>query len=172
MKRKGVSYDVGCVMGINWRPHFDLRTVNRELEIIKSDLHCNAVRICGLNIDRLRMAAEYALEQGLEVWLSPQMWDKNPQETLAYVTKAAATAEKLHQRWPERVVFSVGSELALFMQGIVKGKKLAARISNPNFLSQIKSRRAKQAPQRVLGEGKHSGEKSLSWQGNIRLATL
>ena len=45
MNGKGVSYDVGRVMGLNWRPVFDPAVVHRELEIIRDDLHCNAVRI-------------------------------------------------------------------------------------------------------------------------------
>jgi len=78
MKRKGVCYDVGRVMmGEDWRPTFDLHMVHRELEIIKNDLHCNTVRICGLDLDRLMTATEDALKQGLEVWLSPEMWDKS-----------------------------------------------------------------------------------------------
>jgi len=77
MKLKGVSYDVGRVMGFNWHPNFDPKVVYRELEIIKTDLHCNSVRICGLSIDRLMVAAEDALLLGLEVWFSPEMWDKN-----------------------------------------------------------------------------------------------
>jgi hypothetical protein len=47
MKRKGVCYDVGIVMGMNWRPVFEPAVVRRELEIIRKDLHCNAVRIVG-----------------------------------------------------------------------------------------------------------------------------
>ena len=82
MNRKGVCYDVGCVMGINWRPHFEPKIVHRELEIIKNDLHCNAVRICGLNINRLMTASKAALDVGLEVWFSPEMWDKSPEKTL------------------------------------------------------------------------------------------
>ena len=76
MRFKEVSYDVGRVMGGNWRPSFDPKVVHRELEIIKNDLHCNSVRICGLDIQRLMVAAEDALKLGLEVWLSPEMWDK------------------------------------------------------------------------------------------------
>jgi hypothetical protein len=73
MKFKGVCYDVGRIMmGNNWRPIFDPNVVHRELEIIKNDLHCNSVRICGLDIDRLIIATKDALEQGLEVWLSPE----------------------------------------------------------------------------------------------------
>jgi hypothetical protein len=80
VKRQGVSYDVGRFMGINWRPVFDPQVVHRELEIIKNDLHCNAVRICGLDLDRLMLAAEGALKQGLEVWFSPEKWDKRAEE--------------------------------------------------------------------------------------------
>ena len=61
MKWKGICYDAGRVMlGQQWRPTFDSRQVHRELEIIKQDLRCNAVRICGLDLDRLMMATEDA----------------------------------------------------------------------------------------------------------------
>src|SRR5271157_2545601 len=133
MNRKGVCYDVGRVMGINWRPHFEPEIVHRELEIIKRDLHCNAVRIHGLNLDRLKLATEAALEQDLEVWLSPEMWDKSPEKTLRYTVKVAAMAEQLHARYSDRLVFSVGSELTLFMQGIIPGKNLLSRVKNPDF---------------------------------------
>lgn len=48
-------------MGGNWRPKFDPKTVHRELGIIMDDLHCNAIRIRGLDIDRLVTASEDAL---------------------------------------------------------------------------------------------------------------
>jgi hypothetical protein len=133
MKRKGVCYDVGRVMGGNWRPIFDPKIVHRELEIIKNDLHCTAVRICGLDINRLMKASEDALQQGLEVWLSPEMWNKSPEKTLNYIVKASAAAEKLAQSWPERLVLSVGSELTLFMQDIVPGNTLRKRLDNPSL---------------------------------------
>jgi hypothetical protein len=46
---------------------FDPDVVHRGLAIIKTDLHCNAVRICGRDIARPVTAAEDALDQGLEV---------------------------------------------------------------------------------------------------------
>lgn len=64
MNRKGVCYDVGSVMGFNWRPNFKPEQVRRELQIIKDDLHCNAVRISGRDLGRLEMASGDALEQG------------------------------------------------------------------------------------------------------------
>ncbi len=130
MNRRGVSYDVGRVLGGNWRPTFDPRVVRRELEIIAHDLHCNAVRICGRDIGRLVTAAEDALGLGLEVWLSPELWDKSPENTLDYVVKAATAAEKLRLRWRERLVFLVGSELTLFMRGIIPGRMITTRVAN------------------------------------------
>ncbi|MGD0329430.1 MAG: abortive infection protein [Nitrososphaeria archaeon] len=139
MERKGVSYDVGRVMGFNWRPVFDPKIVHRELEIIKDDLHCNAVRICGRDIERATACAQAAMEQGLEVWLSPELWDKSPPATLEYITKAASAAETLRKHWPERIVFSIGSELTLFIQGIVEGRNFTARLSNPSLIPRVKA---------------------------------
>lgn len=140
IERKGVCYDVGRVMmGQNWRPVFDPAMVQRELEIIKNDLHCNAIRICGEDIERLMTAARDALNQGLEVWLSPELWDKSPDETLEYIANAARRAEELRQQRPDRVVFSVGSELTLFMQGIVAGNNVLERLGNPSFWEYVRS---------------------------------
>jgi len=121
----------------NWRPKFDPRIVHRELGIIKNDLHCNAVRICGLDMDRLMIASEDALSQGLEVWLSPEMWDRSQDETLEYIAGAAERVEGLRRRWPGKLVFSVGSELTLFSQGMIEGKNVFDRISRPSFLGDI-----------------------------------
>jgi hypothetical protein len=130
VNRRGVSYDVGRVMGMNWRPDFDPKVVHRELEIIKNDLHCNAVRICGRDIGRLMTAAEDSLEQGLEVWLSPELWNKSQDKTVAYIAEAATAAERLRLKWPDRLVFCVASEATLFVSGIVPGKTLNKRLAN------------------------------------------
>ncbi len=128
MNRKGVTYDVGAVMGGNWRPDYDPKIVHRELAIIKQDLHCNTVRITGQDIGRLVVAAEDALQQGLEVWFYPVLWNKRPEETLAYLVKAAAAAETLRARYPDQVIFVAGGELTLFMQGIVPGRMFLGRL--------------------------------------------
>ena len=128
MKWKGVCYDVGRVMYGNWRKDYDLKTVHRELEIIHDDLHCNAVRICGQDVGRLAVASDYALQLGLDVWFSPELWNKSPEATLHYTARAAETAEKLRKKWPNKLVFSVGSELTLFMKGILEGRTLWSRM--------------------------------------------
>lgn len=125
------------MLGADWRLDFDPRVVHRELQIIKNDLHCNAVRICGLDIGRLTEASEDALEQGLEVWFSPEMWDRSQEETLDYIAEAATSAERLRERSPGKVVLSVGSELTLFMRGIVQGDDVFDRMSNPSFWQNV-----------------------------------
>jgi hypothetical protein len=139
MNRKGVCYDVGVEMGMNWRPHFDPVSVRRELEIIKNDLHCNALRIAGRDIKRLQTATRDALDLGLEVWFSPAYWDKSPEETLAYFMKAAEAAEAVRHTSGDKLVFTLGGELTLFMQGILEGRNLRERLRNPNMLSRVKA---------------------------------
>ncbi len=117
-------------MAFNWRPHFDAATVRRELEIIKSDLHCDAVRITGLDVGRLVTSARAALERGLEVWFCPTVWDKDQGATLAHIVKAAKAAEKLDEEYPGRVVFVVGGEFTLFVDGILQGKNVVERMAS------------------------------------------
>jgi hypothetical protein len=135
MNLKGVCYDVGHVFGggvirVTTRASFDAKTTHRELEIIKNDLHCNAVRIGGRHIGRLIAASEDALRQGLEVWLSPAMFDESQQATLGYLATAATAAERSQQRWPGRLVFVAGGESTLFMRGIVPGATLTKRFAH------------------------------------------
>jgi hypothetical protein len=130
MNRRGVLYDVGRVLGMNWRPVFDRQTVRRELQIIRDDLHCTAVKICGRDLDRLVAASEDALRLGLEVWFSPELWNRRPEPTLAYIAGAAGRAERLRRRWPDRVVFSVATEATMFVRGIIPGRTFSRRVAN------------------------------------------
>jgi hypothetical protein len=139
MNRRGVCYDVGAVTDINWRPDFDPRIVGRELEIIRDDLHCNAVRITARDLGRLEVAAREALEKGLEVWLHPVLWEKGPDETLAYMVRGAELAETLRAEYPDRLVYVLGGELTLFMQGILPGRTLLARVQGPAFRESVRA---------------------------------
>jgi hypothetical protein len=67
VKRRGVIYDVGTVFsGRGWevrsRPKLNAPVAHRELQIIRDDLHCNAVRLGGHNPARLMAVTERALE--------------------------------------------------------------------------------------------------------------
>lgn len=128
MNRKGVLYDAGRVLGGNWRPDYRPDLVRRELRVIAEDLHCTAVKICGRDLGRLVPAAEAAAGLGLEVWLCPELWDRPPAQTAAHLEAAAAAAETLRRRWPDRIVLSVGTELSLFMPGILPGRTFPERV--------------------------------------------
>ncbi|ADZ09470.1 abortive infection protein [Methanobacterium lacus] len=135
MNRRGVCYDVGRVMmDKNFRPEFDDDIVKQELEIIKEDLHCNVVKICGKDVKRLMRASEFALKLGLEVWVSPELWDKNPEDTLEYIVEAAVETEKLRLIYEGKVVFIMGTELSLFMNGILNGENFMERLQSPDFM--------------------------------------
>jgi hypothetical protein len=58
---------------------------------------------------------------GLEVWFSPELWDRSWRTVVRYLGPAAARAERLRQRYPDRVVLSVASEATMFVRGIVPG---------------------------------------------------
>ncbi|HEX4060446.1 MAG TPA: hypothetical protein VHY58_05415 [Streptosporangiaceae bacterium] len=103
VNRRGVCYDVGTVYSgfvyqVVTRPVYDPGITRRELEIIKTELHCNAVRIVGRDVGRLMRATEIALGLGLEVWLSPALYEKSPDQTLAYYLTVARAAEELRAR--------------------------------------------------------------------------
>jgi hypothetical protein len=103
VNRRGVTYDTGMVSwarggSVPTRPKLDLATAERELQIVRDDLHCNAVRLIGRDVDRLVQVAERALALGLEVWLSPALWGRSPDMTLHYCVSAAERAERLRQQ--------------------------------------------------------------------------
>jgi hypothetical protein len=121
--RKGINYDVGKFTRgkeSSSRDLFNPHIVQREMEIIKNDLHCNAVRISGQDISRLTLAAEFAIQQGLEVWFSPALIDADEQETLIYFAECAKAAEKIRMQSPH-IIFVAGCELTFFMKGLVEG---------------------------------------------------
>jgi hypothetical protein len=132
MRRRGVNYDVGIEFGQRYhsRPVFDPETTRRELDIIRNDLHCNAVRISGTDPQRLAEAAQIALDLGLEVWLSPHLHDRSPGSTLDYILRCAAVAEHARQH-RDAVVFVLGCEFTLFMKGILDDRDSIARFRTP-----------------------------------------
>ena len=66
------------------------------------------------------------------------MFEKSEQETFDYTVTCATAAETLRQQWPQ-LVFVLGCELTLFMQGILEGNNLMERMGNPSFWGSIKA---------------------------------
>jgi hypothetical protein len=131
MNIKGIDYDLGNYYGGGHptRPTFARAAVKREIEIIKRDLHCNAIRLNGKDIERLTFAAECAIDQGLQVWFLPKYVDANVQDTLTYLAEAAQAAEKLRAK-SQNVVFVVGCEFTMFLNGILEGANIIERMNN------------------------------------------
>ncbi len=145
MQHQGVHYDTGTMFrGPGYaistrRTALDMSVVRRELEIVRDDLHANAVRIVGSDVERMTAVAEIALGLGLEVWFSPAFFEYSREETAARLVAAAEAATPLYTAHPGRVVFVAGSELTLFMPGIIEGKGVTKRVqrfkTDPALLS-------------------------------------
>jgi hypothetical protein len=137
MRIRGINYDTGFISaGTTTREPFDPQIVKRELQIIRDDLHCNAVRVTGGHPERLEIAATYAAEAGLEVWFCPFTHNLTSEEFLNLLADCAERAERLRQRGAE-VVFLTGSELSLMTAGILPGDRLedrSALLADPNQL--------------------------------------
>jgi hypothetical protein len=128
MRGKGISYDTGFITnGRNVRTSFDPEAVERELRIIRDDLHCNAVRVMGGDPERLELAATCAAELGLEVWFSPYPLELTTDELLSLFADCAERAERLRRRGAE-VVFVTGAELSLMNKGFLAGDTFAERL--------------------------------------------
>ena len=128
MRGKGISYDTGFVSkGRNAREPFDPEVVKRELQIIRDDLHCNAVRVMGGDPERLELAATYAADLGLEVWFSPYPLELTTDEMLSLFADCAERAERLRRRGAE-VVFVTGAELSLMNKGFLPGDTFGERV--------------------------------------------
>lgn len=129
MRMRGVTYDTGFLSeGTNTHPDFDPARVYREMEIIRRDLHCTAVRVTGGDPDRLEIAAQAAAATGLEVWFSPFINELDQEELLALLADCADRAERIRVNGAE-VVMVTGAELMLFAHGFFPGESLQDRLA-------------------------------------------
>jgi hypothetical protein len=129
VRGKGITYDTGFVLhGVNSRKRFDPELAKRELRIIRDDLHCTAVRVSGGDPERIELAAGFAVDLGLEVWLSPYPLELTAEETLSLFADCAERAERLRRRGGE-IVFVTGAELSLMNPGFVPGDSLDERVA-------------------------------------------
>ena len=126
------------------------------MQIARDDLHCNAVRLIGRDVDRLVHVAERALALGLEVWLSPALWGRPPDQTLRYCVSAAERAEGLRQQHPDRFVLSWAAS-SLYMQGIVPGKDFAERTREAFTRSRRRTQRQRRLDEFLAAQ--HSGSR-------------
>ncbi|WP_433192784.1 hypothetical protein ACQP1G_29330 [Nocardia sp. CA-107356] len=127
MRAIGVCYDTGFVnRGNSTHEPFDPDAVLRDMRAIHDDLHCDAVRITGGYVERLKQAAALAADVGLEVWICPFVNDVTQDELLELVADIAEFAERLRIQGAN-VVLAVGSELSLFVDGFFPGDDFEQR---------------------------------------------
>ncbi len=129
MKTKGINFDTGFLnKGTSTREPFDPDVVRREMQIIRDDLHCTAVRITGGDPDRLEIAARHAADAGLEVWFCPFTNGLTQDELLVLLADCAERAERIGRRGAS-VVMCTGSEVSLFTAGFFPGDTLEERLA-------------------------------------------
>ena len=129
MRAKGMTYDTGFVRhGRSSRERFDPGLVDRELTIIRDDLHCNAVQVTGGDADRLELAARCAAELGLEIWFSPYPLELTPDEVRTFFRDCAGRAERLRAEGAD-VVFVTGVELSIMSRGFLDGDSIEERVN-------------------------------------------
>jgi hypothetical protein len=126
MRGKGISYNTGFVLH-GAKGHFDPQLVERELRIIRDDLHCTAVRVIGGDPERIDFAASIAVDLGLEAWFSPYPLELTADETLSLFADCAERAERLRRRGGE-VVFVTGAELSIMNPGFLPGDTQTERL--------------------------------------------
>ena len=136
MRHRGVHYDTGTAFRgpgfAIWtrRKPLDMAVVQREVQIIRDDLHANAVRVVGSDLARLTAVARIVLDAGLEVWFSPAILEYPPEETQSRLVAAAAAAAPLERAHPDRVVFVAGFEHTLFARGLLPGRSIPERLKH------------------------------------------
>jgi hypothetical protein len=129
MRIRGITYDTGFASeGTTTHEPFTPEIVQREMQIIHDDLHCNAVRITGADPDRLETTAKYASEAGLEVWFCPFTNGLTREELFELLVDCAQRAERLRLQGTE-VVFLTGSEISLFTSGFIPGESHLERLA-------------------------------------------
>ncbi len=128
MRRLGITYDTGFLNGFtSTHEPFDANAVRADLQAIRDELHCTAVRLTGGDPTRLDLAARHAADLGLEVWFSPFTYELEQDALLALLLDCADHAERL-RRQGAQVVLVTGAELSLFTRGFLPGAIAADRL--------------------------------------------
>lgn len=134
MRAFGITYDTGFTSaGTSTREPFDPAVVGREMQIIRGELRCDAVRITGGDRGRLESAARHAAGAGLEIWYSPFTNGLAQDELIAFLTDSAGRAERL-RRAGAQITFLTGSEISVFTDGFLPGSTAAERLADPQRL--------------------------------------
>lgn len=124
---KGINYNAGIEYDSSkvYSANINLLALKKDLAMIK-DLGCNAIRMYGSHLDKLKAYSEEALKQGFEVWISPRLIDADEKQTVQFVKETAKMAEELRQQY-KKVVFIVGNELFMDSRAVFDAPRIFNR---------------------------------------------
>ena len=134
MKIKGMNYDIGIEF-VYGDPNSKINVFNkqyfkRDLEIIRDELHCNAIRLSGTDVQDMLDGTEMVLQAGLDCWTSPHYIDAPLQDVEDKTQELAVGLEKLRTKYPDNeVVIIYGCEMhhfAPFLPGNNYSERLAS----------------------------------------------
>ena len=146
MQHQGVHYDTGTVFrgpgyAISTRPTaLDMSVVRRELQIIRDDLHANAVRIVGSDVEQITAVAEIARSDSDSRCGSPRdssstRWRRPRRDWPQRPRRPDRCTRPIRAAWSS----SPAARLTLFGPGLIVGKSVAERLkglkANPVQLS-------------------------------------
>lgn len=130
MTYRGIVYDVGLLFnkGLPYSvANYDPTLAAHDIRTIARELHANAIRIEGEEIDRLVSAARFAHQEGLSVFFNPWKMNVPAAELPNYFEKAAIAAETLRHEGVD-ITFIAGCEMSIFNEGIIDGDVLMDRV--------------------------------------------
>ncbi|MET0233715.1 MAG: hypothetical protein ABW224_03650 [Kibdelosporangium sp.] len=116
---RGISYMVDEVSAEQARA---------DLDAIRTQLHCTAVILIGMDIERMMAAGEYALQIGLDAWIEPHPIDLTHRRVLRNLEATAIATEELRKRYPDRVTLVVGCEFSVHLGAGLPGMAEAVRL--------------------------------------------
>jgi hypothetical protein len=99
-----------------------------DLRVIRTQLHCTAVILIGMDIEKMIAAADYAIEVGLDAWIEPHPIDLTHRRVLRNLEATAIAAEQLRSRHPGRVTLVVGCEFSVHLGAGLPGMAEAIRL--------------------------------------------
>ncbi len=130
MKYRGIVYDVGlrftAGQPLSVEP-FDPSLADYDINVIASELHANAIRIEGEDIDRLVVASRIAHAAELTIFFNPWKMNVPVTDLNHYFAQAARAAEALRTEGAD-IIFVAGCEMTLFNEGILEGATLMERM--------------------------------------------
>ena len=130
---RGICYDAGVRYEKDWwsRTRWRLPDVERDLRVIRDELHCNAVSVIATSTQRLAEAGEIASGLGLHTWLQPRPFDLPEPRLLADIAETARVAARLRRAsGAAQVGLNIGCEVSTSMAGIVPGRTFVRRSRN------------------------------------------